>query len=174
MAEESMTYLGQKGYTIKKNNICVKEQKYLRDELMVKPYMPKSPVQPPAFPIYRESQNKLYVPRFFGVETYGEPDEMKLTNGEPIHIEFKGSLRDYQINIVNKYVTHVNIGSGGGGGLLEIPCGRGKTVMALKIIQELNVKTLVIVHKGFLLDQWIERIEQFLPGARVGDRKSVV
>jgi superfamily II DNA or RNA helicase len=168
MAEESMTYLGQKGYTIKKNNICVKEQKYLRDELMVKPYMPKSPVQPPAFPIYRESQNKLYVPRFFGVETYGEPDEMKLTSGEPIHIEFKGSLRDYQINIVNKYVTHVNIGSGGGGGLLEIPCGRGKTVMALKIIQELNVKTLVIVHKGFLLDQWIERIEQFLPGARVG------
>jgi superfamily II DNA or RNA helicase len=26
----------------------------------------------------------------------------------------------------------------------------------------------VIVHKSFLLNQWIERIEQFLPGARVG------
>ena len=38
-----------------------------------------------------------------------------------------------------------------GGGLLEIPCGRGKTVMALKILAELGVKTLVIVHKGFLL-----------------------
>ena len=75
MTEDSITYLGQKGYTIKKSNICVKEQKYLRDELMVKPYMPKSPVQPPPFPIYRESQNKLYVPRFFGIETYGEPDE---------------------------------------------------------------------------------------------------
>ena len=55
-----------------------------------------------------------------------------------------------------------------GGGLLEIPCGRGKTVMALKILAELGVKTLVIVHKGFLLNQWIERIEQFLPGAKVG------
>jgi superfamily II DNA or RNA helicase len=30
------------------------------------------------------------------------------------------------------------------------------------------VKTLVIVHKEFLLNQWIERIHQFLPTARVG------
>lgn len=28
--------------------------------------------------------------------------------------------------------------------------------------------TLVIVHKSFLLNQWIERIQQFLPSARVG------
>ena len=26
----------------------------------------------------------------------------------------------------------------------------------------------MIVHKNFLLTQWVERIEQFLPGARVG------
>ena len=40
--------------------------------------------------------------------------------------------------------------------------------MALKIIAELKVKTLVIVHKEFLLRQWKERIEQFLPGVKVG------
>ena len=167
MEEEYATYLGQKGYTIYKDNICVKEQKYLREELMVKPYMPKAPVQPPPFPIYRESQNKLYVPRFFGVETYGDPDHSKLSKGEDINIDFHGSLRDYQINIVDTYIKHVDFPQGGGG-LLEIPCGRGKTVMALKIIADLKVKTLVIVHKGFLLDQWIERIQQFLPNARVG------
>ena len=32
----------------------------------------------------------------------------------------------------------------------------------------LNVPTLVIVHKEFLLNQWRDRINQFLPGARVG------
>tara|TARA_B100001540_G_C15772287_1_gene626942 strand:+ start:15 stop:1553 length:1539 start_codon:yes stop_codon:yes gene_type:complete len=42
------------------------------------------------------------------------------------------------------------------------------TVMALKIIEELKKKTLVIVHKSFLLNQWVERIEQFLPGAKIG------
>ena len=164
---ETATYLGQKGYTIYKKNICVKEQQFIRNELMVKPYMPKSPVQPPAFPVYRESSSKLYIPRFFGVETYGEPDEMSITHGTPVNIKFNGNLRDYQQNIIQTYLNHVK-GDNGGGGSLEIPCGRGKTVMALKLIEQLKTKTLVIVHKSFLLDQWIERIEQFLPNARVG------
>jgi len=38
------TYLGQKGYSIYKNTLSVKEAVYIREELMVKPYLPKSPV----------------------------------------------------------------------------------------------------------------------------------
>ena len=55
-----------------------------------------------------------------------------------------------------------------GGGLLALHTGFGKTILALNIISKLNVKTLIIVHKEFLLRQWVERIEQFLPDARVG------
>jgi len=164
---EDVTYLGNKGYTIYKDSISIKEQLYIRDELSVKPYIPKSPVQPATFPIYRESQNKLYIPRFFGLETYGAPDRIKIAQGNKIELPFNGSLRDYQENIVNIYKKSIN-DIDGGGGLLEVPCGRGKTVIALKIISELKKKTLVVVHKGFLVDQWIERIEQFLPGARIG------
>ena len=32
----------------------------------------------------------------------------------------------------------------------------------------MNVKTIIIVHKQVLLDQWKERIEQFIPSAKVG------
>ncbi|MGA0770156.1 MAG: hypothetical protein ACO3QB_16775, partial [bacterium] len=32
----------------------------------------------------------------------------------------------------------------------------------------LKRKTLVVVHKNFLLSQWIERIQQFAPKARIG------
>ena len=42
------------------------------------------------------------------------------------------------------------------------------TVMALKIISNIQKKTLIIVHKEFLMNQWIERIQEFLPGAKVG------
>jgi superfamily II DNA or RNA helicase len=42
------------------------------------------------------------------------------------------------------------------------------TVLSLNIISRLKKKTLIIVHKEFLMNQWIERIGQFLPGARVG------
>ena len=164
---EVASYLGQKGYTIYKSNICVKEQQYIRNELMVRAYVPKSPIQPPPFPIYRESNNKLYIPRFFGIDTYGDPDEINISNGDSIHTPFKGELRDYQKNIIDTYMKNVDLVKGGGGSL-EIPCGRGKTVMALKLIDLLKTKTLVIVHKSFLLEQWVERIEQFLPNARIG------
>ena len=58
--------------------------------------------------------------------------------------------------------------NGNFGGLLDIYCGFGKTILALKIIEEVGLKTLIIVHKGFLVDQWVERIIQFLPKARIG------
>lgn len=162
---ECSTYLGKKGYTIYKECINVSEQQEIRNELTVKPYVPKSPIQPDAFPIYRESHNKFYVPRYYGIENFGDPDAYCIPKGESVHMNFSGSMRDYQINITNKFLTHVG---SSGGGLLDVDPGKGKTVMGLYIASQLNVKTLVIVHKSFLLNQWIERIEQFLPNARVG------
>ena len=38
----------------------------------------------------------------------------------------------------------------------------------------LKVKTLVVVHKEFLVNQWKERIAQFLPNAKVGKIQSNV
>ena len=65
---EVATYLGKKGYSIYKENLSIKDQQWLRNELLVRPYIPKSPVQPEAFPIYLESPKKIYIPRFFGIE----------------------------------------------------------------------------------------------------------
>lgn len=160
-----MAYLGKKGYSILKSNLTTKEQQFIRDELTVKAYIPKSPVQPEPFSIYRESPNKFYVPRYFGVDTFGDFTENKIPPGDNIDIKFAGDLREYQINIVDKYINFVK---DSGGGLLDVDPGKGKTVMGLYIIAKLKKKTLVIVHKSFLLNQWIERIQQFLPSARVG------
>jgi len=38
-----------------------------------------------------------------------------------------------------------------GGGILSIPPGKGKTIIALYLACLLKVKTLVIVHKSFLV-----------------------
>ena len=119
-----------------------------------------------AFPVYRENENKFYVPRFYGIERYGIPSDYELNSGEDIDTPFTKSLRDYQENIVQIYLNHVS--SGNGGGILEVPCGRGKTVIALNIISKIRKKTLILVHKEFLMNQWIERIEEFLPTATVG------
>jgi superfamily II DNA or RNA helicase len=91
---------------------------------------------------------------------------VELASGDAIDVPFQNELRDYQKDIVNIYLNHVK--SGVGGGILEVPCGRGKTIMALNILSQLKKKTLIIVHKEFLLNQWMERIADFLPSARVG------
>ena len=163
---EIATYLGYKGYTIMKENLTVEEQELIRKELTVKPFVPKTSLsQPTPFPIYRESKKKMYIPRFYGQEHYGEPEERRILDTPQLNINFKGELRDFQKPIVSKYIEEAKKN---GGGLLEIHCGAGKTVMALNIISQLKVKTLVIVHKEFLLRQWKERIEQFLPGVKIG------
>ena len=159
-------YLGPKGYTILKESICAAEQDHIRKELMLSPYVPKGMFKaPPAFPVYRESQRKLYVPRFFGNNLYGIPDETTLSPGLSVDIPFHGSLREQQIPIVDAYLECARIR---GCGLVELPCGFGKTIIALNIFSRLQKKTLVIVHKEFLLEQWLERIHDFLPSARVG------
>lgn len=54
------------------------------------------------------------------------------------------------------------------GGVLSLPTGAGKTVVALAAVRELGRRALVVVHKSFLEAQWMERARQFLPGARLG------
>lgn len=161
---EIKTYLGHKGYTIFKNRITVHEQKFIRSELTVGAYIPNAACQPEKYPIYRESAKKFYVPRHFGESVFGVPDEYHISKGDTIDVSFTGSLRDNQIPVIKCFVES----TAGSGGLLELPCGFGKTTLALKIISLLKVKTLVIVHKEFLMNQWIERINEFLPNARVG------
>ena len=120
------------------------------------------------YPIYRESPNKFYVPRFFGEREFGPVKRLAIPEGEVINVPFAGSLRPIQVPVVKAYMSAVGSSEHGGGGLLELPCAFGKTVLSLKIIAELKKKTLVIVNKEFLLNQWVERIGQFLPTARVG------
>ena len=163
------TYLGQKGYTIAKNELTIEQQKQIRNDLTIKPRVIGSPMNndQKSFPAYRESSNKFYVPHYYGVEKFGPPRQYKISEGDDVNVEFAGQLRDGQIPVVETYVNHVKK-VGFGGGLLELPCAFGKTCLALNIISRLNKKTFIIVHKEFLMNQWIERIQQFLPKARIG------
>ena len=130
-------------------------KKQIKKELTI---TPKNLYQPlPPFYIYRESPNKFYVPRFYKSNTV----PCQLTDGASIQIPFTGKIRETQQPAIDAFMKTKC-------GLLQLPCGFGKTIVALYLISRLSKKTLVIVHKEFLMDQWIERIQQFLPTARIG------
>jgi superfamily II DNA or RNA helicase len=173
------SYIGKKGYTIPKAELPKGEEEFLKKDLFVKPFVPGAQFGNPndqstAFPVYRENNNKMYLPRFYGIQRYGVPDRCDIEPGDDIDVPFDLSLRDYQKNIVDIYCNHVSKPLSkdntqhGGGGILEVFCGAGKTVMALNIISKLKKKTLILVHKEFLMNQWIERMNDFLPTARIG------
>jgi len=180
------SYLGKKGYTIPKRFLTPEDYEFLKKDLFMIPFTagPKyGDTEVSSFPVYRENAAKIYVPRFYGVKRYGLPDVSELSEGEDIDIDFVKELRDYQTNVVNIYMNYIRCNPSnndinkdididkekkGGGGILELPCGYGKTVLSLKIIAELKKKTLILVHKEFLMNQWIERITEFMPSARVG------
>ena len=131
MPKNINTYLGQKGYTILKSDLSVTQQQYIKEQLLIKPCTPGAPVAiDKSFPAYRESDKKLYVPRYFGCEHFGPPKETKISEGVDISLEFQGSLRDTQVPVVKAYLDKVLSGNdgevSGGGGLLELPCGFGK------------------------------------------------
>lgn len=159
-------YFGKKGYSVKKSSLTSSQCYEIRSELTMKPNNQMNGfVSNVTFPIYRESNNKFYLPRYYGIEKFGPYNRSLIPQGHDIDIEFNGSLFPYQDNIISKFINFVGEG---GGGLLDVEPGKGKTVMGLNIISKLKKKTLVIVHKSFLLNQWKERIEQFLPNAKVG------
>jgi superfamily II DNA or RNA helicase len=161
------TYLGNKGYTIIKNELSTEQLKDLKNNLIAKPNIQNNfgPQQKqPTFLIYRESLQKIYIPRYYGIKHFGLPKKIKIKQGNNIECNFVGSLRPIQQPVVEAFINNIF----NGGGLLELPCAFGKTVLSLYIISVLKKKTLIIVHKEFLMNQWIERIEQFIPNMRIG------
>jgi len=99
------------------------------------------------------------------LEKYGKPKKNTLSEGDPIALTFEGTLRDIQEQTIEATLKAFKEH---GGGIVSLDTGLGKTVVALKLISLMGVKSLVIVHAEFLLEQWAERIKQYLPGARIG------
>lgn len=154
------------GYCLLKKELTITEKNKIIKDLTI---FPKTMgiQNPNPYYVYRESEKRLFVPLHYGISNYGFPQKNILPNGENIKLNFNGSLRENQVPVVNSYLNHVKQNDFGGG-LLELPCAYGKTVLSLKIISELCKKTLIIVNKEFLMNQWIERINQFLPSAKIG------
>jgi superfamily II DNA or RNA helicase len=167
--------LSSRGYNILKENLTDSEVKQVKDELTVSPYIPEDFAQnrPEPFKLYQESSSRLYVPKYYGLKRFGKPDINKLPSGRDIDIDFNGTLRDHQIEPVENFLkTATNPAKMGG--LINLYCGGGKTSIAIYLICKLKKKTLIVCHKDFLIQQWIERIEQFAPKAKVGLLKAKI
>ena len=66
MPKSLNTYLGPKGYVLPKSELTDEQIKWIKTALTVQPCTPGITLSATtSFPAYRESSNKLYVPRYF-------------------------------------------------------------------------------------------------------------
>jgi superfamily II DNA or RNA helicase len=150
--------LAKEGYLIHKKTNKEFINK-IKEELTVSPFMVfNKNIKPESFPVYLENEKYLCVPKYYGLKNIGIPAINKEIEGQKVNMEFKGSLRPHQNLIIEEVLEKINKTDGG---LMSLPCGAGKTVLSLYIATKLKVKTLVIVHKSFLLNQWIQRAKEF-------------
>ena len=165
--QEKDRVLTSKGYAIKKTFLNEQQTRQLRTDLTMKPkVMDKFQNITPSFPIYYESKTRFYVPRQWGKKQFGEPEADIVSNGLPLPdtIQFRTTFppHAFQQEIIHTFLEK------GANGLICVPCGYGKTFMALHLAIQLKRRFLIVVDKEFLMNQWKAEIENFIDGARVG------
>lgn len=160
--------LGVNGYRIPKRALDKAQEALILKDLKVTPHITSDFGQrPKPFKVYHEDANNYYVPRYWGIKYFGNPHDVTYDEEhEKMHIRFNGELRPYQQEIIDKldkvfFEDDKKTMKQFGGGVVCIPPGGGKTVIAINYACKLNLKTLVVVHKSFLLDQWVERLQQY-------------
>ena len=157
----SNSILCKEGYLIPKNNENENIINEIKKDLTVEPYQTcqfAKKDESLKFNVYHENDEYISIPKYYGLQKFGQPAKNEEIKGEKIKINFKGTLRPMQLEIVDMIVPHIKANDGG---VLCLPCAAGKTVLSLYLACQFKVKTLVIVHKTFLLNQWKERAEQF-------------
>lgn len=106
---------------------------------------------------YLESEKYMLIPRDYPIRRYIHSFEMKnyQHKGEPIQINHNIQPRnDTQKKAINHMLSRESC-------ILQLPPGVGKTVISIFVIAETKVKSLVLVHRDSLVDQWKERFEQY-------------
>ena len=135
-------YITKEGYIIKKtihNRDLISE---IKKELTVTPHLAfkHKNLKPKPFIVYRDGENHIAVPKFYGINKFGMPKEDKMEKGLNININVMGELREAQKIIVSTTISQMDKN---GGGLIVAGCGQGKTRMGLEIACHYKKKTLI-------------------------------
>ena len=163
--------LTNRGYAVRKDTLTAAQIEHLRKELLVAPkVLDRYAKDSKPFPIFLESPSRFYLPRAWGRTWLGDPEADIVSEGLslPADISFTGTPFPYQEEIIRTFLSQGAIAGSAGGGLICVPCGRGKTFMALNIGVRLGKRFLIVVDKEFLMNQWKGEIERYIAGARIG------
>jgi superfamily II DNA or RNA helicase len=125
----------------------------LKKELTVTPFTPGD-YAPVNYTLYKLTNKFMYIPRYFSNE-----GELILNEIHPECIKINSSPREYQKTTIEEIQTEL---LKNGSCIASLYTGWGKTFASLYIASLLGVKTIILVNKESLMEQWREQITKFL------------
>jgi len=152
----------KQGCVIEKNKFSDNDINWIKSDLTVHPY--SNFMKKESFRVYLEDDNHLCMPKHYALEKFSIPCIVDNNYGDNINATFIIELREEQKKIIDSilYAYQNN-----GGGILSLPCGFGKTIIALYFITLLQKKTFIIVHREFLIKHWHDKIKETMKNVTV-------
>jgi superfamily II DNA or RNA helicase len=111
---------------------------------------------------YRVNNGKVSIPYAYAFNNLRLKDNRP--KGLPMTVECIGKLRPEQEDVANEAIDVLNKR---GSVMISVFTGGGKTFTSLYLSCVIGLKTLIIVNKIVLMNQWKESIAKFIPSARV-------
>ena len=155
MKVKGTTYLSHRGYGIEKKNNEEWIEK-LKKELTVTPRVNSmmGTTEATSFPVYRENDKKIYLPKNFGLDRFGVPDIIQMEDGDDCpNLIFNGNIRANQEEPVQAFLEAIDDPTKMGG-ILSLPCGAGKCLAkdtpilmydgTIKMVQNVKIGDLLM------------------------------
>lgn len=151
-------YLSKNGFVIKKDQLTPEEYIEIKRELTCTPITDErysfSKIDN-SYPVYVETQNKLYIPKMYGIKRFGKTSQCLanyLGKKWDRDIPFAGKLYDHQLEPAN--LLYEECKNGMGGGILQMITGQGKCHAlntpilmyngSIKLVQDIKVGDLLM------------------------------
>jgi superfamily II DNA or RNA helicase len=113
--------------------------------------------------IIDEKKQLIYLPFYYAVNNIKLSRKPRNTFTK-MNLEFNGSLRENQLIVKKEALNILNKKSSV---ILSLHVGFGKTICSINLACEIKLKTLIIVNKIVLMNQWQDAIMKVCPSAIV-------
>lgn len=159
---------------VPKDQLRSSELAYAYEKLTFRKWFMTSPSGHPPAPlkVFHENDQFLWVPQGFALKTWPHlpllvrplpvPEEIPLERSHWVGTLDPRRWQETAVELTLKAYDAT------GGGILCLPCGSGKTAVALYLVARMRLKTLIVVSDEAMKLQFMERIHTFMPHATVG------
>ena len=132
--------LSHRGYSLSKSALDDETLMKIRSDLTIIPHTEKEEYAFAIKPIklWTETDKRIYMPRYYGMKEFGEPDTNKLNDATPGTIKLATTYepKPHQVPVISKVYQDLKTI---GGGLISLGCGEGKCM---------KIDTPIIMYDG--------------------------